>query len=179
MLNQTGQPLEVIYVTMASYALIGLVIGTAYQPAQPPRSAGGTLGWQSSPRFLKSYDRDAVQCRAVGSDRAAAHLAAAELINWALHQTRCGAAIRSRACEGHDAACWVFIRLRFDQILYGACRASERWRVDVVAALAVLAIGVGVDADAARGGAQGDRTRRALHFACLGRAPAGRADLRA
>ena len=52
--------------------------------------------------------------------------------------TRCGAAIRARACEGHDAACWVFIRLRFDQLLYGPYPASERWRVDVVAALAVL-----------------------------------------
>jgi general L-amino acid transport system permease protein len=46
----------------------------------------------------------------------------------------------SKACEGHDAACWVFIRLRFDQLLYGPYPASERWRVDVVAALAVLAI---------------------------------------
>src|SRR5205807_3157047 len=47
----------------------------------------------------------------------------------------------SRACEGHDAACWVFIRLRFDQFLYGPYPTSERWRVALVAALAVLAIG--------------------------------------
>lgn len=46
----------------------------------------------------------------------------------------------SRACEGHDAACWVFIRMRFEQILYGPYPTSERWRVDVVAAFAVLAI---------------------------------------
>ena len=46
----------------------------------------------------------------------------------------------SKACEGHDAACWVFIWLRFDQLLYGPYPTSERWRVDVVAALAVLAI---------------------------------------
>jgi general L-amino acid transport system permease protein len=46
----------------------------------------------------------------------------------------------SKACEGHDAACWVFIWLRFDQLLYGPYPTSERWRIDVVAALAVLAI---------------------------------------
>ena len=48
----------------------------------------------------------------------------------------------SRACEGHDAACWVFIRLRFEQLLYGPYPASERWRVAVVAMLAVLAVGL-------------------------------------
>ena len=42
-LNQTGQPLEVMLVTMASYALIGLAIGAVDQPAQPPRPAGGAL----------------------------------------------------------------------------------------------------------------------------------------
>src|SRR5436189_6031543 len=45
-----------------------------------------------------------------------------------------------RACEGHDAACWVFIRLRFEQLLYGPYPVSERWRVNIVAALAVTAI---------------------------------------
>ena len=42
----------------------------------------------------------------------------------------------ARACEGHDAACWVFIRIRFAQLLYGPYPASERWRVDLVALLA-------------------------------------------
>ena len=48
----------------------------------------------------------------------------------------------SRACEGHDAACWVFIRLRFDQLLYGPYPASERWRVAIVAMLAVFTVGL-------------------------------------
>jgi general L-amino acid transport system permease protein len=34
----------------------------------------------------------------------------------------------------------VFIRLRFEQLLYGPYPASERWRVNIVAALAVAAI---------------------------------------
>ena len=36
----------------------------------------------------------------------------------------------ARACEGHDAACWVFIRIRFSQLLYGPYPAPERWRID-------------------------------------------------
>jgi general L-amino acid transport system permease protein len=64
-----------------------------------------------------------------------------ELIKWSIIDA-VWSGNSSKACEGHDAACWVFIRLRFDQLLYGPYPASERWRVDVVAALAVLAIGM-------------------------------------
>ncbi len=62
-----------------------------------------------------------------------------ELIKWALIDA-VWSGNSPRACEGHDAACWVFIRLRFEQLLYGPYPVSERWRVDVVAALAVAAI---------------------------------------
>jgi general L-amino acid transport system permease protein len=62
-----------------------------------------------------------------------------ELIKWALIDA-VWSGNSSKACEGHDAACWVFIRLRFDQLLYGPYPTSERWRVDVVAALALVAI---------------------------------------
>src|SRR3954463_945013 len=62
-----------------------------------------------------------------------------ELIKWSIIDAVWSGS-SSKACEGHDSACWVFIRLRFDQLLYGPYPASERWRVDVVAALAVLAI---------------------------------------
>ena len=63
-----------------------------------------------------------------------------ELIKWSLIDA-VWSGNSSKMCEGHDAACWVFIRLRFDQFLYGPYPTSERWRVALVAALAVLAIG--------------------------------------
>ena len=63
-LNQTGQPLEVMIVTMASYALIGLVDRRRDQPAQPPRPAGGAVDGQAR-RIPEKLRRDAVQCRAV------------------------------------------------------------------------------------------------------------------
>jgi general L-amino acid transport system permease protein len=62
-----------------------------------------------------------------------------ELVKWSLVDA-VWSGTSSRACEGHDAACWVFIRLRFDQILYGPYPAAERWRIDVVAALTLCAV---------------------------------------
>ncbi len=44
------------------------------------------------------------------------------------------------ACANKEAACWVFIRIRFEQIVFGPYPAAERWRVEVVIALAVLGI---------------------------------------
>src|SRR3954463_1396412 len=63
----------------------------------------------------------------------------ADLIAWAIIDA-VWSGNSARACEGHDAACWVFIRLRFEQLLYGPYPTSEHWRVDVVAALAVFAV---------------------------------------
>jgi general L-amino acid transport system permease protein len=41
-------------------------------------------------------------------------------------------------CKG-AGACWVFVRMRFGQFMYGQYPLPERWRVDVVGGLWVLA----------------------------------------
>jgi general L-amino acid transport system permease protein len=41
-------------------------------------------------------------------------------------------------CKG-SGACWVFVRMRFSQFMYGQYPVPERWRVDIVGALWVLA----------------------------------------
>jgi general L-amino acid transport system permease protein len=41
-------------------------------------------------------------------------------------------------CKG-SGACWVFVRMRFGQFMYGQYPSAERWRVDIVGALWVLA----------------------------------------
>ena len=48
-------------------------------------------------------------------------------------------------CAGRDGACWIFVKLRAEQIFYGSYPASERWRVHMalllgVALLAALAL---------------------------------------
>jgi general L-amino acid transport system permease protein len=63
-----------------------------------------------------------------------------ELVKWSLIDA-VWSGNSARACEGHDGACWVFIRIRFAQLLYGPYPTPERWRVDLVALLAILMIG--------------------------------------
>ncbi len=62
-----------------------------------------------------------------------------ELVRWSLLDA-VWSGNSARACEGRDAACWVFIRIRFDQLLYGPYPAAERWRIDAVAALALSTV---------------------------------------
>jgi general L-amino acid transport system permease protein len=47
----------------------------------------------------------------------------------------------SRDCTGRDAACWIFLHARADQILYGTYPEAERWRV--LAALVISVAGIG------------------------------------
>ena len=62
-----------------------------------------------------------------------------ELIQWSLIDAVWSGS-SARACEGHDAACWVFIRIRFGQLMYGPYPAPERWRIDAVALFAAFTI---------------------------------------
>lgn len=60
-------------------------------------------------------------------------------IDWAFIEARWAGAARE-ACVP-EGACWVFIKARLGQFAYGFYPMAERWRVDLVAALAV-AIGI-------------------------------------
>ena len=41
---------------------------------------------------------------------------------------------------GRDGACWVFVKMRFGQFIYGFYPAPERWRVNVAFVLLALAV---------------------------------------
>jgi general L-amino acid transport system permease protein len=60
------------------------------------------------------------------------------LLRWALlDATWLGTA--REACTG-TGACWVFVRVRLDQFIYGFYPGGERWRVDLAGLLIVLAV---------------------------------------
>lgn len=46
-----------------------------------------------------------------------------------------------RDCAGHDAACWIFLQARGEQLLYGDYPAGERWRLAAAALAGVVAVG--------------------------------------
>ena len=62
------------------------------------------------------------------------------LVEWAVINATWNGTSRE-ACKG-DAACWVFIRARFGQFMYGQYPVPLRWRVDVAGALMVLTAGL-------------------------------------
>jgi general L-amino acid transport system permease protein len=43
-------------------------------------------------------------------------------------------------CAGRDGACWIFIELRAEQILYGSYPAAERWRVHLASIIGLLLV---------------------------------------
>jgi len=60
------------------------------------------------------------------------------LVDWALIDAHWSGQGRD-ACAGGGGACWVFVRARLGQFLYGFYPEAERWRVDVGIALVALA----------------------------------------
>ena len=46
-----------------------------------------------------------------------------------------------RDCAGHDAACWIFLHARADQLLYGGYPAGERWRLAAAATIGIAVVG--------------------------------------
>src|SRR5205823_6191544 len=62
------------------------------------------------------------------------------LVDWLLIDATWQGASRDD-CKG-SGACWVFIRARFGQFMYGQYPLDERWRLDFLGALIVLAGGL-------------------------------------
>jgi general L-amino acid transport system permease protein len=62
------------------------------------------------------------------------------LVNWAILDAAWNGTSRE-ACKG-DGACWVFVRARFGQFMYGQYPEPQRWRVDIAGALMVLTAGL-------------------------------------
>jgi general L-amino acid transport system permease protein len=57
-----------------------------------------------------------------------------EFIRWSLIDA-VWSGTSSKDCANVDAACWLFVKVRIDQILYGPYPAPERWRIYLAAVL--------------------------------------------
>ncbi|MBS0539226.1 MAG: amino acid ABC transporter permease [Proteobacteria bacterium] len=62
------------------------------------------------------------------------------LLHWLVFDATWNGTSRD-ACKG-DGACWVFVRVRFSQFMYGQYPIPERWRVDIAGALLVATAGL-------------------------------------
>ncbi|MBI3707701.1 MAG: amino acid ABC transporter permease [Proteobacteria bacterium] len=62
-----------------------------------------------------------------------------ELFRWALLDAVWSGS-SGRDCAARDAACWLFIRMRANQILYGRYPPVEHWRVNIAALIGVVGL---------------------------------------
>jgi len=62
-----------------------------------------------------------------------------KLLNWAFFDAVWSGDGRDDCLKSPDAACWAFVGARWEQFMYGLYPAAERWRVDLVGLILVLA----------------------------------------
>ena len=168
-LNQTGQAVEVILITMLVYLSLSLLTSlfmnwfnarmalvesevtamqrdlttdtpdmpaaSASDPMRPPRSEIGVIGWLRHNLF-SSWGNALLTVVAL-------------YILWRLVDGIISWGIVNAVWTGEDGtacrvegtgACWVFIKAKFGQFIYGRYPDEERWRVDLVFAMAVAGL---------------------------------------
>ena len=100
---------------------------------EPPATYVGVIGWLRENLFSNWFNSILT---VIGLYLA--YLIFVPLINWAfVHADWVG---DSRDACTSGGACWVFVRVRFDQFMYGLYPASEYWRVNTVALLLVASL---------------------------------------
>ena len=97
----------------------------------PPRMSVGVIGWLRANLFSNWFNT-LLTLLAIYL----VWLIVPPLLQWALFQADWSGTSRAD-CSG-EGACWVFIRERFDQFMYGFYPEELRWRVDLTVWLVVI-----------------------------------------
>ncbi|MEI2741254.1 MAG: amino acid ABC transporter permease [Candidatus Competibacter sp.] len=98
----------------------------------PPASAVGALGWARRNLLSSPFN--------VALTVLALYLLLTlipPLVRWAFLDATWSGDSRE-ACAANSGACWTFIRVHFDQFLYGFYPEAQRWRVDAVVLFLLL-----------------------------------------
>jgi len=98
----------------------------------PPSSTVGALGWLRRNLF-SSPSNTALTLLALYL----LYVLIPPALRWALLDATWSGDNRD-ACAANSGACWVFIRVHFDQFLYGFYPEAQRWRVNLAVVLLVL-----------------------------------------
>ncbi|HAS50663.1 MAG TPA: amino acid ABC transporter permease [Gammaproteobacteria bacterium] len=98
----------------------------------PPVSTIGAVGWMRRNLFSSPSN--------IALTALAAYLlwiAIPPLLNWTVFNATWSGDTRAD-CQANSGACWVFIRVHFDQFLYGFYPEAQRWRVNLAVLLLIL-----------------------------------------
>ncbi len=98
----------------------------------PPVSIVGPIGWLRR-HLLSSPLNIALTLLAL----CLLYIAIPPLLGWTVLNATWSGDSRD-ACQANSGACWVFIRVHFDQFMYGFYPDGQRWRVDLTALLLIF-----------------------------------------
>ncbi|WP_044871891.1 amino acid ABC transporter permease [Pseudomonas sp. LFM046] len=103
-----------------------------FKPDQPPpRMSVGVLGWLRANLFSNWFNTLLTLFAAY-----LVWLVLPPLIQWAFVQADWNGTTRADCTS--DGACWVFVKIRFFQFMYGFYPEALRWRVDLTVWLAII-----------------------------------------
>lgn len=111
---------------------------TEYQPGMhpdlpPPISQVGVIGWIRQNLFSNWWN-SALTILGLYLT----YIVLVPVVEWAFVNADFAGDTREACTSG--GACWVFVKVRLDQFLYGFYPAEQRWRVDLVALMLVAAM---------------------------------------
>ena len=99
----------------------------------PPASAVGVIGWLRENLFSSWFNSLLTLFGLY-----LAYQLFVPLVEWAFVKADWAGDSREACTSG--GACWVFVRVRFEQFLYGLYPESEYWRIDTVGLLLLLTV---------------------------------------
>ncbi len=122
---------------MTTTAPSGFVRGEMIAPAEPPRVRASMLGWIGGRLFSSFGNATLTVLGIIGLAALAWPTLRFLLLDAVWHGTERTDCLAETV--GHDVgACWPFIWVKFDQLMYGFYPASERWRANLVYELGAL-----------------------------------------
>ena len=117
---------------MSEKPATGYLPGT-HPDLPPPLTEVGVIGWLRQNLFSSTWNSILTLLGLY-----LAYLIFVPLIEWAFVEANWVGDSRDACTAG--GACWVFIRVRMDQFLYGFYPAAEQWRVNLTALILVLTL---------------------------------------
>lgn len=106
---------------------------TPHPDLPPPSTSVGVIGWMRANLF-SSWLNTLLTFGAVY----VLYLTIPPLIEWAFVKAHWTGDSREPCDLEKGGACWVFVRVRFDQFMYGLYPASEYWRINLAGVLLLV-----------------------------------------
>ena len=138
-LNNTGQAIEIIVITLGGLPLNRPLRLGADELVQRQNGAGDAMTviprWKTIRENLFATPLDTVITLVVAF---LLWRAIVPVVEWMLLDATFAGTTRADCTSA--GACWVFVKARFGQFMYGLYPPAERWRVDLAGAILVVSV---------------------------------------